>query len=319
MTPGKALKRMSSLLAAILVVISLSLATQPLKISQKADDTRGLRPVEYAKQLHNKIAGSRPRLNRPLKAAGINYVPAATDNSIVAEGVDVGVTFWRLREARKIDDPAVVEPTRIVKRIKGKPVEFEKAIPERAQSEATWAEGDKFRLSIEVPFECFIYIVNQERYVDGSLSEPYLVFPAKGDLARNAKTSSGKLVYFPNQQDCFEIESLAESGRKKVAEVFAILLSPSMIKELPPLAEQEERRRVDTALYERLLSDRHARIWKFENMAAVGTSITRMEKKAGTGDNDVLTDHDPEPQAIYHVARKRGDSLVITVPIRIGN
>src|SRR5215813_15442813 len=192
MTPGKALKRMSSLLAAILVVISLSLATQPLKISQKADDTRGLRPVEYAKQLHYKIAGSRPRLNRPLKAAGINYVPASTDNSIVAEGVDVGVTFWRLREVRKVDDPAVVEPTRIVKRVKGKPVEVDKAIPERAHSEAAWSDGEKFRLSIEIPFECFVYILNQERYADGSLSEPYLVFPSKEDLARNAKAISGK-------------------------------------------------------------------------------------------------------------------------------
>lgn len=310
---------MSSLMLVSLVIISLSLANQPLRISQETDDTRGLKPVEYAKQLHNKIAGGRPRSNRPTKMAGINYVPASTDNSIVAEGVDVGVTFWRLREVRKIDDPAVVEPTRIVKRVKGKPVELEKAIPERAHSEATWADGEKFRLSIEVPFECFIYIVNQERYIDGSLSEPYLVYPTKGDLARNAKARSGKLVYFPNQQDCFEIASLAESRRKKVAEVFAILLSPSMIEELPPLAEQEEKRRVEPALFERLLSDRHARIWKFENMATLGTSITRLEKKAGTGDNEVLTDHDPEPQSIYHVARKKGDSIVITVPIPIRN
>jgi len=310
---------MSSPVLVSLVIISLSLANRPSPIPQKSDDTRGLKPVEYAKQLHIKIAGSRPRSNRPGKAVSTNYVPAAADNSTVAEGVDVGVTFWRLREVRKVDDPAVVEPTRIVKRVKGKPVEVDKAIPERAHSEAAWSDGEKFRLSIEIPFECFVYILNQERYADGSLSEPYLVFPSKEDLARNAKAISGKLVYFPNQQDCFEIASLAESGRTKIEEVFTILLSPNTMQELPPLAEQEEKRSVDPVLFERLLSDWRARTWRFENRGALGTSITRVEKKSGTGDAEVLTDRDPEPQTVYHVARKRGDSLVITVPIRIGN
>jgi hypothetical protein len=275
--------------------------------------------VEYAKQLHNKIAGSRPSSHRPKKASGTNYVPASADTSTVTDGVDVGVTFWRLREVRKLDDPAVVEPTRIVKRVKGKPIEFDKAIPERAHSEATWSDGEKFRLSIEVPFECFIYILNQERYADGTLSEPYLVFPSKGDLARNAKAVAGKLVYFPNEQDCFEIASLGESGRTKVAEVFAILLSPTTIDELPALAEQEEKRRVEAGLFKRLLNDWGARTWTFENMGALGTSITRVEKKSSTGGAEVLTDRDPEPQTVYHVARKRGASLLVTVPIRITN
>jgi hypothetical protein len=310
---------MSSPVLVSLVIISLGLAIQPPPIPQSADDTRGLKPVEYAKQLHNRIAGTRPRSNRSGKAAATNYVPAAPDSSTVEEGVDVGVTFWRLREVRKVDNLAVVEPTRIVKRVKGKAVEFDKAIPERAHSEAPWSDGEKFRLSIEVPFECFIYIINQERYADGSLSEPYLVFPSKGDLARNAKAISGKLVYFPNEQDCFEIASLAESGRTKVAEVFSILLSPNTIDELPPLADQEEKRRVQPALFERLLSDWRARTWKFENMGALGTSITSIEKKASTGNAEVLTDRDPEPQSVYHVARKRGNSLAITVPIRINN
>ncbi len=311
---------MSSPVSASLVFILLSLAaSQPSAPAQSADGTRGLRPREYAKQLHQKIAGGRPLSNRLHKKLVSGYVPAAEDNSTIAEGVDVGVTFWRLREMRKADDPAAVEATRIVKRINGKPIEFDKATAVRAHSTTTWSDGEKFRLSIEVPFECFVYILDQERYADGTLSDPYLVFPAKKDLPRNAKAISGKLVYFPNQRDCFEISSLAESGRAKVAEVFAILLSPTMIEELPPLPDEAENRRVDPGLFERLQSVLRARTWRFENIGALGTSITGVEKKAGTADAEVLTGDDPEPQTVYHVARQHGDSLLITVPVKIKN
>lgn len=310
---------MNSPILASLVAVLIGLANHILTPSiQVGDETRGLKPREYARQLRNRIAGSRPRSKRAQLKSSANYVPAGTDTSTVTEGVDIGVTFWRLREVRKADDPEVVEPTRIVKRVKGKATEFNKATAVRARSATHWSDGEKFRLSIEVPFECFVYILSQEQYSDGSLSDPYLVFPSRSDLARNARTTAGKLIYFPNQQDCFEISSLAELGRKKVAEVFSILLSPTTLEQLPPLADDAENRRVDPAILARLQTASRARTWMFEDLGAVGTTITRVEKKAGISGTETLTGSDPEPQTVYHVARTTGDLMMITVPVSIG-
>jgi hypothetical protein len=56
----------------------------------------------------------------------------------------------------------------------------------------------------------------------------------------------------------------------------------------------------------------------FENIGAVGTTITRVEKRAGISGTETLTSSDPEPQTVYHVARTTGDLMMITVPVSIG-
>jgi hypothetical protein len=283
----------------------------------QSDETRGLKPREYAQQLPQKVAKSRPPSTHHKRRTAPDYVPTVDDNSPMSEGIDVGITFWRLRKARKADDPTLSETTRIVKRVRGKEVEgTTKTIPERVVSETAWSDGDMFRLGIESPFECYIYILNQERYADGTLSEPYLVFPSQGDMSRRAKAAPGKLVYVPGEPDYFEISSLGVNGREKVAEVFVVLLSPLRLDALTPLAEGVANSKVDSNLLQRLQREWDARAWKFENLSTPGMSITKVEKHAGSNGAQVLTDDDPEPQTIYHIARKKGDALLITVPVK---
>ena len=300
-----------------LMAVAVSL-TFNVCLSQTTDDTRGLKPREYARQLHNKIAKGRPRSNRSQKTVPVKYVSVASDNSLVPEGVDVGITFWRLREARKADDQAVVEQTRIVKRVKGKSVESTaRMTAERAAAEAAWSDGDMLRMSIEAPFDCFIYILNQERYADGTFSDQYLVFPANVDIKWSARGAPGKLVYVPSEPDYFEVTSLNTEGREKTAEVFTILLTSKALETLPALADQDSNRKVDAQLFEQLRRDYETRVWRFENMAAAKTSITKMEKKAGATSGKMLTESDPDPQTVYHVACRPGSSLLITVPVKI--
>ena len=285
---------------------------------EPTDDTRGLKPREYAQKLESKVTEKRPRSKRRRSTPTAKYAPASTDTSPVAEGVDVGVTFWQLREAQATDDPTTVEPTRIVKRKKGTSVETTvKMIPTRARSETLFSDGDIVRLSIEVPFESYIYLLNREQYIDGTMSDPYLVFPSKQDIGRSAKGTPGKLIFIPNEVDYFEITRLSSEGPEKTAEVFTVLLSEKPLEELPPLKGDEDNRRIDPRELKQWESKWGGRVWKFEKIGEVGATITQVEKKAGAAGGELLTEADPEPQIVYHVAHKSGDPVIFTVPVRI--
>ena len=293
-------------LLAMACIISLTLGI----LSQTNDDTRGLIPKEYAAQLSQNIAKRRPRSNRRKPTGIVKYAPTSSGNSPMAPGVDIGVTFWRLRVARKADDPVVVEPKRIVKRIKNEEVESTiKLTPERVESEARFSDGEKLRVSIEAPFESYVYILNQEQYADGALSDPFLVYPGTVDIRRNSRAAPGQLVYIPEEPDYFEISSLNPGGKRKSGEIFTIVLSSGLIGGIPPLREAEDTRKIDQMLFDRLQRDWGGAAWKFQQIGGIRRNITRAEKKAGLMSGGALDEGDPQPQTVYHVAR-RADGIV---------
>ena len=286
--------------------------------SQVKDDTRGLVPREYASRLSQIIAKKRPHSRSNRRPPVIRYVPTSRDNSPMAPGFDVGVTFFRLRLARKIDDPVVVEPRRIVKRIKGKEVESTvKLIPERVQSEMRFSDGEKLRVSIEAPFESFVYILNQEQYVDGTFSDPFLIYPSLSDIRRNTRAAPGRLIYVPEGPDYFEISTLNPGGKKKTGEVFTIVLSSELVGMLPPLDRTEDTRKIDQVLFNRLQHEIGGAVWKFKQVGEALRNITRVEKKAGPNGGGLLEDFDPQPETIYHVARRGDGVLLFQIAIKI--
>lgn len=308
------LNRIHNELLSMGLMISLSLAVS----SQVNDETRGLIPREYASRLSQSIAKKRPRSNRKKPQATTKYTPESRDNSPMAAGVDVGVTFWRLRPARKVDDPVVVEPKRIVKRIKGKEVETTiKLTPERVESEAQFLDGEKLRVSIEAPFESYVYILNQEQYADGTLSDPFLIYPGAADIRGNKRAAPGRLVYVPEEPDYFEISTLNPAGKKKSAEVFTIVLSSGLVAALPPLEGTEDTRKIDKVLFDRLQHDFEGAVWKFKQVGEARRNITRVEKKAGPKGGGLLDDFDPQPETIYHVARRIDGIVAFQIPVKI--
>lgn len=286
--------------------------------AQIPDDTRGLRPREYAEQLQKKFTAKRRPSKGSSSKAAARYKPVAPDSAVAREGVDVGITFWKLRPARRTDDPQMVEKTRIVKRVKGQEVVSRaRIVPTRAPSDTAFADGESMRLTIEVPFESHIYILNREEYAGGGISDPYLVFPSETDLGRSDKTIPGKLISIPNPVDYFEITRLNPAGPNKVAEVFTILLANQPIKELPPLKSNEDHRRIDPKQFEGWERDWGGRVWRFERVGVAGAAITKVEKSASRPDGELLSAADPEPQTVYHVKGKSRDTLLFTIRARI--
>jgi hypothetical protein len=308
------LNRIHNELLSMGLMISLSLAVS----SQVSDETRGLIPREYASRLSQSIAKKRPRSNRKKPQAITKYAPESRDNSPMAPGVDVGVTFWRLRPARRVDDPVVLEPKRIVKRIKGKEVETTiKLTPERVESEAQFSDGEKLRVSIEAPFESYVYILNQEQYADGTLSDPFLIYPSAADIRANKRAAPGRLIYVPEEPDYFEISTLNPGGKKKSGEMFTIVLSSELVGMLPALERNEDTRKTDQALFNRLRHDWGGAVWKFQQIGEARRNITRVEKKAGPKGGELLADGDPQSQMVYHVARRADGIVLFQIGIKI--
>lgn len=290
------------------------------------DDTRGLKPREYAERLQNQIAQKRPRSKRPKPRAKARYVALTNDNTPVVEGTDVGITLWRLRPALKTDAKVVQEQTRIAVRKKGQSEDkMLMMTPTRAESETVFSDGDLLKFTVESPFEAHIYILNREQYEDGTMSDPYLIFPAREDVGINDKGSPGRLLFLPSvkDDDKFELKRLSDLNPKdsnnaeKAAEIFTLIVSKQPIKELPPLEKGDEPRKIDKQQFESWQSEWGGRMLIFEKQGGAGTTITRVEKQAGAKGGEVLAGDDPKPQTVYHVERKAANTLLFDLSIKI--
>jgi hypothetical protein len=225
-----------------------------------------------------------------------------------------------MRPAQKTDVKEVKEQKRIVVRRKGKSEEKTvMLVPARAESEALFANGDLLKLSIEPPFESYVYIINREQYKDESYSDPYLIFPATVDVGTNDIGSPGRLLYLPGEtdDDKFEVTQLNRDGAEKIAEVFTVVLSQKALKELPALEKSGEPRLIDKKQFERWQSEWGGRVWRFERQRSAGAPITIVEKNATAKTGTKLTAEDPYPQTVYHVESKTKDVVLFEISLRI--
>lgn len=301
-----------SIIALFAIGVELTLATQATPRQATPDETRGVKPREYSEKVADKVASSRPSKGRWTKRGRSRYVPAQTDDTLVFPGLDFGVTLWRLREARPADPPEAKEETRIAVRQKGKTVDTE-MVAERANGAATFSDGEFMRMSLEVPAEGFLYVIDREQYSDGSFSLPYLIFPSAIDIGKNDKGRPGGLVYVPSATDYFKLKSVVPDKPDKIAEVFTIIVSPMRLSELPPLSTGEQYRELKQAVFDRWVNDWSARVWRFEQEGGPGTLITRAERQSLASGGTRLGADDPLPQTVLHVGRKFDRPILLTI------
>jgi hypothetical protein len=309
------------------VLLFLSNAMVGYSQTAPQDESRGFKPREYAQNLPQQIAAKRRKKN-PDQIQKSNpkqfnvtqtarYKAVDTDESKMEPGTAVGFTFWRLTPATSNDDPTVAENKRIAVRKKDKVVEENVSmVPKRAESGTEFADGDEIRFSLELPMEGYIYLFDQEQYVDGSLSDPYLIFPSRMDIGKTDRIVSGKLLFVPNETGSFILERYVTGKPEKVAEVITLLISPQPIKDLPVL-ETEEPRKIEKQKFEQWVKEWGGPAWKFEQQRSVGLPITKAEKNANVAGGQLLSENDNLPQTIYHVAHQPGRPFLFTIPIKI--
>jgi hypothetical protein len=206
----------------------------------------------------------------------------------------IGVTIWRLRDDQN-------KPT-----------------AERATAGTLFNEGERVRLSIEVPREGdnYLYVIDREVYADGTTSDPYLIFPSQSTPKWGNVATAGKLIFVPAQGDEFPYFTLERARKDQLREELTIIVSPKPLK--VPIGGPADPVRLESeqvAQWERLWG---GCVEQWEELGGAGKQWTAAEKEADKGERR-LVQGDPLPQTMYLIKAKSGAPIVLRVPLRVAS
>ncbi len=233
----------------------------------------------------------------------------------VAEDTVVGVTIWRLRRPAPADSGE-----RLIVHEGSDDVEW---LPERISASTRLAEGDRLRIAVEAARTGYLYVIDREQYADGSLGEPYLIFPTTRTLGGDNSVKRGKLVEIPAQDDGPPYFRMRRSRPDHVAEVLSIFVTPTPIEGLEITDKAQKLTETQVATWEKQWS---AQVGSIELEGGAGKAWTKEEKEAAngsaslkTGSNGpmVLNAHAPAPQLVYYRPNaKVSEPMLVKVQLR---
>ena len=221
----------------------------------------------------------------------------------------LGVTLWRLRSPRPADDPnsrlLVIEEDN---------TSNSDLVPERVDIDTPLNEGDRVRLTVEVPRSGYLYVIDRETYADGTSSAAYLIYPNYKTRAGDNSVAAGRIVEVPDQRDTPNHFRLRRSKPDQTAEILTMLITPDPLPNLTitrkPLALPEE-------LYAEWEKKYGVQAERFDLAGGLGTAYTGAEKKAGGDGQARMTKDDPMPQTLYRVPAPEGRAILLSVPVKL--
>lgn len=275
--------------------VSAAMASIAIAGSQQSDETtRQIIAEEFLKKR------PAPAKTSAIKKPAYRIVnPSASPKASAAATMDLGVTLWRLRPSQSSDEGA-----RLLVQ------DASELTAERLDTGAPLAIGDRVRLTIESPAAGFLYVVDRELYADGTMSEPYLIFPTNRTRNGDNAVRPGRLVDIPDQQDRPNYFSVRPSRPGQVGELITILVSPSALDS------------VTIADKPLVLANDLVATWEKSWMAPVqqfaleggAKKLWTREEQASAGDaTRLLKQDDPPPQTIFRLAAKKGAPVLVNV------
>ena len=277
------------------VILSFSLLcliTGSLVVAQKSDEaTRKLWDTAYIAP----AAGGKKTAHRRSRGKYRIATPNVPIDNVVPESV-VGVTIWRLRPAGRSDSGE-----RIIVHDDNAAKEY---VPERISANTKLNAGDRVRISVEAARNGYLYVIDRELYADGTLGEPYLIFPTTRTLNGDNQVSVGKLAEIPAQEDSPPFFTIRKSRPDQVAEMVSVLVTPTPLEGVQITDKAQKLTEAQVAKWEQSWSNSVGRL----DMEAVGQTWTREEKDAaGTR---ALTASAPAPQMLFYRPKSSEAMLV---------
>ena len=213
-----------------------------------------------------------------------------------------GITVWRLRPTRSTDPSGV----RMLLHEEDHDSEW---TPERIDANKPIVNGQRIRLAIETTRKGYIYVVDREKYEDGSYGDPMLIFPTTRIRDGCNEVSAGRVIELPSWNDRPPYYTLRFTRRDQVGDALTILVSPRRLLELgigpTPLKlgnNQLQEWAKKWAVPFKCLGSKQQ----------VGLSYTTAEKEAAQGAHPLTAD-DPTPQTIYQVDGKPEDPFLLNI------
>jgi hypothetical protein len=246
----------------------------------------------------------------PRRATKRSY-RVATPN-VPTDGVNgetvVGVTLWRLRRANPTDSGE-----RLIVHEGADAAEW---LPERISPNTKLGQGERLRITVEAARAGYLYVIDREQYADGTLSEPYLIFPTTRTLGGNNQVNVGKIIELPSQDDRPPYFTVKRSRADQVAEVVSVLISPSPLEGIEITDKAQKLSDLQVSKWEQSWG---GRVGLLELEAGAGKPWSREEKEAGSDTTKVLKQEAPAPQAIYYQPNnKSSDPILVKVRLRYG-
>ncbi len=306
-----------------MVAFSIGFTTSAL--AQEQDTERRFWPPNYRPAAA--ASPATPSSSRPAryKRTGPQLPKEAIPTAVEKDNI-VGITIWRLRASEEADKQLAQsngkgeDTARILVVRKGKKSNF---TPERVEASTAFMSGQMLRLSIEIPRTGYLYVLDREQYEDGSMSEPYLIYPIDPTKDDN-KVDAGRVIEIPNGTDepFFEVQPLKSDNPKlQVAEVLTVLVSPTPLPGLPKPVRDDQGNyeplqlpNADVEKWEKLWG---TQVEQLELEGGAGQFYTRSEQAAGADKKKRLTQADPLPQTLFRVAAKPGKPLLVKLPLKI--
>src|SRR5262249_7272872 len=268
----------ASFVLLIFVVISVSFCPGVPQMAQKADDaTRKLWDTAF-------IAASttrKPTKRRTTYRIATPNVPV--DN--VAPDTVVGVTIWRLRPPNRSDSGE-----RLIVHDDNATSEW---LPERISATTRLVQGDKLRISVETVRAGYLYVIDREQYADGTLGEPYLIFPTTRTSGGDNQVAVGRLLEIPAQDDSPPFFTMKKSRPDHVAEVLSVIVTPTPLNEVQITDKAQKLTDAQVATWEKAWGTSVGRL----EMSTTGQTWTKEEKDATTR---ALTASAPAPQLLFY-------------------
>lgn len=285
-------------------VCALALCAASLAAAQGAQDgeaTRKLWDTAFNAGVRKPVRPGRKTTRSGYRVATPRVPPVGVSGDSV-----VGVTVWRLRPSRDADDGE-----RMIVHEGSDAAEW---IPERVPSNAGLSEGDRVRLSVEPARTGYLYVINREQYADGTLGEPYLIFPTTRTLGGDNKVKAGRLVDIPAQADGPPFFTLKRSRADQVGEVLSVIVTPAPLDEIQIGAQAQRLSAERVARWEKSWG---ARTGRMELSDGAGKVWTKEEREAGASPARLLKASAPGPQTLYYRPGVKADEpLLINVRLQ---
>ena len=225
--------------------------------------------------------------------------PSTSPKANTAATMDLGVTLWRLRPSQSSDEGA-----RLLVQ------DAAELTAERLDAGDPLNIGDRVRLTIESPAAGFLYVVDRELYADGTMSEPYLIFPTTRTRNGDNAVRPGRLVDIPDQGDRPNYFSVRPSRPGQVGELITILVTPAALDTVT-IGDKPMVLASDViATWEKSWL---APVQQFALEGGVKKLWTREEQAAAGDATRLLKQDDPPPQTIFRLAAKKGAPILVNV------
>jgi hypothetical protein len=267
--------------------------------SRQDEQTRRLWDSEYFKAKKTAPAKRRYRITTP-------QIPTdrVDGNSVL------GITLWRLRPSKATDE----KEARLLKHPKDKSSVSEWT-PERISVDTPLSVGQRVRLSVEAARTGYLYVIDRELYSDGSLGDPYLIFPTSRLRGGDNQVAVGRVVDIPDLDDSPNYFTLEPDRPELVGEVISVLVTPQPLNSVKVGEEAIKLPKDDVAAWEKTYGSQVGHL-ELEN--SFGKAWTKEERDASKG--QILKQNGPAPQTLYYrPSATPAEALMVNVRLRYGN